>query len=213
MSTVLKADGVITNPKLGKIDTIQLITTESCIRDTVTDLMGLTTDTYNGGTPYPWVGSANLFALSQLGLTQQINANSGTTYLNMPYLLDLSVSYEAGVQGNEHILDLRRPLTGDNYCYRLNMNASRFAIQRRGVTGSLPNGTMINLPALVPGDKVYASIVGSVLTVRVNNVIAFQYDDAANPEMLRPGTIAFSRASVANGTNTYIKNLNVFSVG
>jgi len=212
MGTVIKADGTISNPKLGKIISLQLLTSESCTRGTKTDLTGSTTDVYNGGAVYSWVGSSGQFALTSLGLTNEQTTGAGTSYLDMPLIKDVAVSYEAGGQGPELIIDLRRVRTGDNYCYRLNMNSGRFAIQRRGVAGSVNNGSFITSAALNPGDKVYASVKGGKITVYVNGVIILDFDDSADTELQRAGTIAISKASTATGTQTYIKNLQIFAL-
>ncbi|HBX7942006.1 TPA: hypothetical protein MIG96_27650, partial [Klebsiella pneumoniae] len=116
MATVIKADGIISNPKLGKIITLQLLTSESCIRSTDTELTGATTDLYAGGSAYSWDGTNGLFVLSKLGLTNTLTTASGTTYLGMPSTKDMALSFEAGTQGSEIIIDVRRIRTGDNYC-------------------------------------------------------------------------------------------------
>uniref|UniRef100_UPI00384C164E hypothetical protein n=1 Tax=Raoultella ornithinolytica TaxID=54291 RepID=UPI00384C164E len=168
MATVIKADGVISKPKLGKIITLQLLTSASCIRSTDTELMGTTTDVYAGGSAYSWGGSTGLFVLSSLGLTNTLTTSAGTTYLGMPATKDMALSFEAGVQGSEIIIDVRRVRTGDNYCYRLSMDSRRLAIQRR--TGAADDGTIKNLPALTEGDKVYITFNGSIVAVYINGV-------------------------------------------
>lgn len=209
MGTVIKADGVITSPKLGKIISLQLLTSESCTRSTKTDLTGSTTDVYNGGAVYSWVGSSGQFALTSLGLTNEQTTAAATSYLDMPMIKNMAVSYEAGGQGPEIIIDLRRVRTGDNYCYRLSMNSGRFAIQRRN---SSSTASFITSAALIPGDKVYASVNEGKITVTVNGVIILEFDDSADTDLQRAGTIAISKGSTATGTQAYIKNLQVFSL-
>ncbi|HCM7872833.1 TPA: hypothetical protein N3496_000002 [Klebsiella quasipneumoniae] len=211
MATVIKADGVISNPKLGKIITLQLLTTESCIRSADTELMGTTTNLYGGGSAYSWDGSTGLFVLSNLGLTNTLTTASGTTYLGMPSTKDMALSFEAGTQGSEIIIDVRRIRTGDNYCYRLSMTSNNFAIQRR-VSGSTGNGTFKKLPALVSGDKVYITFKGGIITVYINGVEVYTIDDSAYTDVQRAGVIAMSRGSAGGGAHTYIKNLQVFSL-
>ncbi|HFO0259296.1 TPA: hypothetical protein ACHIDA_005651 [Raoultella ornithinolytica] len=210
MATVIKADGVISNPKLGKIITLQLLTSESGIRSTDTELMGTTTDRYAGGSAYSWDGSTGLFVLSSLGLTNTLTTSAGTTYLGMPLTKDVAVSFEAGVQGSEIIIDVRRVRTGDNYCYRLSINSSRFAIQKR--TGGTDDGTLKNLPALVEGDKVYITFNGSIVTIYINGVEVYTLDGSAYTALQRAGTIAMSRGSMGGSEHTYIKNLQVFAL-
>lgn len=212
MATVIKADGIISNPKLGKIITLQLLTSASCIRSTDTELMGTTTDVYAGGSAYSWDGSTGLFVLSSLGLTNTLTTSSGTTYLGMPATKDVALTFEAGVQGSEIIIDVRRVRTGDNYCYRLNMNSSRFAIQRRVNPESTGNGAFKILPALVEGDKVYITFNGGVITVYINGLEAYTIDDSAYTDVQRAGVIAMSRGSAGASEHTYIKNLQVFSL-
>lgn len=210
MATVIKADGVIRNPKLGKITTLQLLTSASCIRSTDTELNGTTTDVYAGGSAYSWDGSNGLFVLSSLGLTNTLTTSAGTTYLGMPATKDMALSFEAGVQGSEIIIDVRRIRTGDNYCYRLSMNSSRFAIQRR--TGAADDGTIKNLPALTEGDKVYITFNGSIVIVYINGVEVYTFDSAAYTALQRAGVIAMSKGSVGSSEHTYIKNLQVFAL-
>lgn len=211
MATVIKADGVISNPKLGKIITLQLLTSESCIRSTDTELNGTTTDVYAGGSAYSWDGSKGLFVLSSLGLTNTLTISSGTTYLGMPATKNVALSFEAGAQGSEIIIDVRRIRTGDNYCYRLSMNSDRFSIQRRtSVTDT--NGSFKNLPALVAGDKVYITFNDGIITVYINGVEVYSIDDSAHTDIQRAGVIAMSRGSAGASEHTYIKNLQVFAL-
>ena len=212
MATVIKADGIISNPKLGKIATLQLLTTESCIRSTDTEIMGSTTDLYGGGSAYSWDGSAGLFVLSSLGLTNTLTTSAGTTYLGMPATKDMALSFEAGAQGSEIIIDVRRVRTGDNYCYRLSMNSSRFAIQRRVSAGAGASGTFQNLPVLVEGDKVYITFKGGVITIYINGVEVYTIDDSAYTDVQRAGVVAMSRGATDGSGHTYIKNLQVFAL-
>ncbi|HBR1701660.1 TPA: hypothetical protein L9M13_005006 [Klebsiella pneumoniae] len=130
----------------------------------------------------------------------------------MPSTKDMALSFEAGTQGSEIIIDVRRIRTGDNYCYRLSMNSSRFAIQRR-VNPEIPgNGTFKNLPALVAGDKVYITFNGGIITVYINGVEVYSIDDSAYTDVQRAGVIAMSRGSAGASEHTYIKNLQVFSL-
>ena len=161
MATVIKADGIISNPKLGKIATLQLLTSASCIRSTDTELNGTTTDVYAGGSAYSWDGTIGLFILSRLGLTNTLTAASGTVYLGMPATKDVALSFEAGAQGSEIYIDMRRVRTVDNYCYRLRIKSSSFAILRRVSSSS----TLKNMPALVEGDKVYITFKGGNITM------------------------------------------------
>lgn len=210
MATILKADGIISNPKLGKIIALQLLTSESCIRSADTDLSGATTDIYNGGSAYSWNGTTDLFVLSELGLTNTLRSASGTVYLGMPLTKDVAVSFEAGPQGSEIIMDVRRVSTGDNYCYRLAIRPNAFSLLRRTSAGS----TISNLPPLAEGDKVYATFKGSVGTVYINGVEAYTFDDSGSDyaALQRPGVIAMSRGSSNFSNHTYIKNLQVFAL-
>lgn len=210
MATIIKADGIISNPKLGKINALQLLTSASCIRSTDTELNGTTTDVYAGGSAYSWNGTIGLFVLSSLGLTNTLTSASGTVYLGMPPTKDIAVSFEAGPQGSEIIMDVRRVSTGDNYCYRLAMRPNAFSILRRISAGS----TISNLPPLVEGDKVYVTFKGSVGTVYINGVKAYTFDDSGSDyaALQRPGVIAMSRGSSDFSKHTYIKNLQVFAL-
>ena len=209
MATVIKADGVISNPKLGKIITLQLLTSESCVRSINTDLTGSTTDVYNGGSAYSWVGSAGQFALTSLGLTNEVTTATATTYLGMPLTKDVAVSYEAGEQGPGLIVDVRR-LQTDNYCYRLNMSSTSFRIQRRAASDVVT--TLATFAALSDGDKVYVYIKDGLITVVVNGSTVLELDDSSATDLQRAGTIAISKASTASGTHTYIRNLQVFAL-
>ena len=208
MATIIKADGIISNPKLGKIIALQLLTTESCRRSANTELSGTTTDIYDGGSAYSWSGTSGLFALSELGLTNTLTTSSGTVYLGLPLTKDVALSYEAGTQGSEIFIDVRRVLAGDNYCYRLSMNSSRFAIVRRVSSAS----TIKSLPALVEGDKVYITFSGGVITVYINDVEVYTTDDSSYTDLQRAGTIAVSRGDSGGEVHTYIKNLRVFTI-
>ncbi|HBR7383560.1 TPA: hypothetical protein L9345_004590 [Klebsiella pneumoniae] len=210
MATIIKADGIISNPKLGKIIALQLLTSASCIRSTDTDLSGATTDIYNGGSAYSWDGTIGLFVLSSLGLTNTLTAASGTVYLGMPATKDIALSFEAGPQGSEIIIDVRRVRTADNYCYRLCIRPNSFSLQRRISAGS----TIKNLPALVEGDKVYVTFKGSVGTVYVNGEEVHTFDDSGSDytALQRAGVIAMSRGSSDFSKHTYIKNLQVFAL-
>ncbi|MFY0842749.1 hypothetical protein ACA367_22400 [Klebsiella pneumoniae] len=208
MATVIKADGIISNPKLGKIDALQLLTTESCIRSTDTELMGSTTDLYGGGSAYSWDGLTGLFVLSSLGLTNTLTTTSGTTYLGMPATKDIALSFEAGAQGSEIYLDMRRVRTGDNYCYRLRIKSSSFAILRRVSSSS----TLKNMPALVEGDKVYITLKGGNITIYVNGVEVYTIDDSSYTDVQRAGVIAMSKGATDDSGHTYIKNLQVLAL-
>ncbi|HBY8183959.1 hypothetical protein [Klebsiella pneumoniae] len=208
MATVIKADGIISNPKLGKIDALQLLTTESCIRSTDTELMGSTTDLYGGGFAYSWDGLTGLFVLSSLGLTNTLTTASGTTYLGMPATKDIALSFEAGAQGSEIYLDMRRVRTGDNYCYRLRIKSSSFAILRRVSSSS----TLKNMPALVEGDKVYITLKGGNITIYVNGVEVYTIDDSSYTDVQRAGVIAMSKGATDDSGHTYIKNLQVLAL-
>lgn len=210
MATIIKADGIISNPKLGKINALQLLTSASCIRSIDTELNGTTTDVYAGGSAYSWNGKIGLFILSSLGLTNTLTAASGTVYLGMPPTKDVAVSFEAGPQGSEIIMDVRRVSTGDNYCYRLAMRPNAFSILRRISAGS----TISNLPPLVEGDKVHVTFKGSVGTVYINGVEVHTFDDSDSDyaALQRPGVISISRGSSDFSNHTYIKNLQVFAL-
>lgn len=208
MATVIKADGIISNPKLGKIDALQLLTTESCIRSTDTELMGSTTDLYGGGFAYSWDGLTGLFVLSSLGLTNTLTTASGTTYLGMPATKDIALSFEAGAQGSEIYIDMRRVRTVDNYCYRLRIKSSSFAILRRVSSSS----TLKNMPALVEGDKVYITLKGGNITIYVNGVEVYTIDDSSYTDVQRAGVIAMSKGATDDSGHTYIKNLQVFAL-
>ena len=208
MATVIKADGIISNPKLGKIDALQLLTTESCIRSTDTELMGSTTDLYGGGFAYSWDGLTGLFVLSSLGLTNTLTTASGTTYLGMPATKDIALSFEAGAQGSEIYIDMRRVRTDDNYCYRLRIKSSSFAILRRVSSSS----TLKNMPALVEGDKVYITFKGGNITIYINGVEVYTIDDSDYTDLQRAGVIAMSKGATDDSGHTYIKNLQVFAL-
>ncbi|HCM5064700.1 TPA: hypothetical protein N3K55_000613 [Klebsiella pneumoniae] len=209
MSTIFKASGVISNPVLGKILAMRMITSCSLVRSATTDLLSTQTDTFAGGTSYGWSGGS-MFNLTDQGLTNIETVGAGTTYLNMPETKDFRVDFEINGSGSEIIFDLRRKKT-DNYCYRFHFSSLIVKVARRNedyTTGM----TIVSNTSFADGSLISISLTGDDITVKANGETIVTYTDATPGSLAdRSGVLAISKGS-ASTSHEYIKNLKVYSL-
>lgn len=209
MSTIFKASGVITNPVLGKVLAMQIITSCSLVRSTIADILSTQTDTFAGGASYGWSGGS-MFNLTDQGLTNIETAGAGTVYLNMPEINDFRVDFEINGSGSEIIFDLRRKKT-DNYCYRFHFSSLTLKVARRNENSPL-GGNLVSNIHFPDGSHISISLVGNKITVTANGeTIATYTDETPGSLEGRSGVLAISKGN-ASTSHAYIKNLKVYSL-
>lgn len=209
MSLVIKSNLVITNPQLGKLITKKTITSGTLIKSTLGNIVGTQTDAAFGGVSASWSGAAVMEYVAN-GIGNSINAIASTAYLNHPEIKDFEVSFDVAEYGDgEMIVDLRRKLSGDNYCVRLKITTAGIAVGSRGLSGSEP----VSIPAkpISAGDKVVISLLGNDIKLKVGNVVYTSVIYSENQATLnRSGLLALSKGSSVDRTGKIvIKNLIV----
>ena len=209
MSLVIKSNLVITNPQLGKLLIKKIITSGSLIKSALGNIVGSSTDATLGGSPAVWSGAAVMEYVAN-GIGNSINASASTAYLNHPEIKDFEVSFDVAEYGDgELIVDLRRKLTGDNYCVRLKITTAGIAVASRGLSGSEVI-SIISKP-ISTGDKVVMSLIGKDIKLKVGSAVYTSVVGSENQDTLnRAGLFALSKGSTAAKTGRIvIKNLIV----
>ncbi len=207
MTLVIKSDLVITNPKLGKLKVKKIIASCSLLRTGFGDIVGTTTDSFQGGYPSVWSGAA-VMEYVEGGVANSNNTIANTAYLNTELFKDCEVGFEVVSlsAGGQLIVDLRRLTSGDNYCVRVTFGGTgQVYIANRYSEGSPYIQGVLRCKA---GDKFNIRLVGNSVQMRINDVLVSDVTitPEAQSQLDREGVFALSKSSTASG-QVVIKNL------